>query len=200
MRKRKLIKPRKVVWVMRDFVNSINSVTYTDYILPPPSTKDETAAEYFARLKSAQEVEYLATIVLKESPQDRGFAVCISDIGEPTISMWYDIENLWDRGSAQFARDFYSRCPMGRGFATITITLLHELGHIHSQQEFDGYNRVAAIQNLHKQYAKEVINFEYFKLPDEKAATDWAIEWLANAENRKMAKAFEKEFFKCFAK
>lgn len=200
MKKRKLIKPRKVVWVMRDFVNSINSVTYTDYILPPKTTENQTKEELFARLRSAQEVEYLAKIVLRQSPKDRGFAICTSDIGDPTISMWYDIEELWCRGSAQFARDFYSRCPMGRGFATITITLLHELGHIHSQQEFDGYDRAAAIRDLQERYTKKVINFEYFKLPDEMAATNWAIEWLSNAENRKIAKAFEKEFFKCFAK
>ena len=42
------------------------------------------------------------------------------------------------------------------------------------------------------------INFEYFKLPDEKAATDWAIEWLSHPENRRKAKEFEKKFFACF--
>lgn len=200
MKKRKLIKPRKVVWVMRDFVNAVNSVTYTEWVIPAAGKTDETTEEFLARLHSAQEIECLAEIVLQKSPQDRGFAICVNDIGEPTISMWYDIEELWCRGSSQFAQDFYSRCPMGRGFATITLTLLHELGHIHSQQEFDGYDRPTAILDLREQYPKETINFEYFKLPDETAATDWAIEWLADAENRKMAKAFEKEFFKCFAK
>jgi len=200
MKKRKLIKPRKVVWVMRDFVNSINSVTYTDWILPPPSTENETTEEFLARLNSAQEVEYLAQIILKKSPEEEGFAVCVADIGEPTISMWYNIESLWSRGNTQFTQNFYSRCPMSRGFASVTLSLLHELGHIHSQQEFDGYNRLTAISDLRERYSKEVINLEYFKLPDEMAATDWAIEWLANAENRKVAKAFEKEFFKCFAK
>ena len=38
----------------------------------------------------------------------------------------------------------------------------------------------------------------YFLLPDEVVATKWAIDWLENAENRKLAKAFEKEFFKYY--
>ena len=200
MKKRKLIKPRKVVWVMRDFVNAVSSVTYTDWVMPPANKEDETAEEFLDRLHSVQEVEHLAQIVLKKSPPDRSFAVCVGDIGDPTIAMWYNIESLWTRGHIQFAQNFYSRCPMSRGFASVTLSLLHELGHLHSQQEFDGYDRRTAILDLHKQYSKETINLEYFKLPDERAATDWAIEWLADAENRKMAKAFEKEFFKCFAK
>lgn len=41
---------------------------------------------------------------------------------------------------------------------------------------------------------------EYYFLPDERAATEWAIEWLKNSENRKIAKKFEKEFFECFVR
>lgn len=200
MKKRKLIKPRKVVWVMRDFVNAVSSVTYTEWMMPPANKEDETTEEFLDRLNSAQEIECLAEIVLKQSSEEEGFAVCVSDIGDPTIVMWYNIESLWTRGHIQFAQNFYSRCPMSRGFASITISLLHELGHLHSQQEFDDYDRLTALLKLREQYPKETINLEYFKLPDEKAATDWAIEWLADAENRKMAKAFEREFFKCFAK
>jgi len=39
-------------------------------------------------------------------------------------------------------------------------------------------------------------NALYFDLPDEKAATEWAIKWLA--ENAAIAKEFEKEFVKCW--
>ena len=42
------------------------------------------------------------------------------------------------------------------------------------------------------------MNYAYFTLPDETAATEWAINWLSDAENRKKAKAFEKKFFACF--
>jgi O-antigen/teichoic acid export membrane protein len=38
----------------------------------------------------------------------------------------------------------------------------------------------------------------YFLLPDEMSATDWAVEWLQDAEHRRIAKAFEKKFFACF--
>jgi hypothetical protein len=118
----------------------------------------------------------------------------------PEFSFYYNLEELYSKGHKQFAQDFFSRCPAGRGFASITITILHELGHMNTQQKFEGYNRMEAIENLEKNFPNETINFEYFKLPDEKAATDWAIEWLSHPENRKKAKAFEKRFFECFRK
>jgi hypothetical protein len=36
---------------------------------------------------------------------------------------------------------------------------------------------------------------DHFKLHCEMIATDWAIQWLQDARNRKIAKAFEREYF-----
>ena len=194
MKKRRLVKPRKVVWVMRDFINEIHNLTYEEISIE--SIENEPIEQFFERLRNASPHEEKAQVKLIAHKQ---FGVCVDDIDESEFRMFYNIEELWCGGSKQFSRDFFNRCSLGRGFATITITILHELGHLHSQQNFENYDRETAIDNLRKNYSNAVINFEYFKLPDEKAATDWAIEWLNNAENRKIAKAFEKKFFSCFA-
>lgn len=86
-----------------------------------------------------------------------------------------------------FRKDFVSRCPMAQGFANITLTILHELGHhftreVFLAQDYDAYS--------------EITNWdEYLNLPCERVATDWAIAWLGDKEHRKVAKAFERQFF-----
>ena len=196
MVKRELIKPRKVIWVMRDFINEIHGLTYTDVSLP--YIKGESLDEWFERFSNAVEEEIPSQV--KMTYREDGFAVCISEKDDPEFHFFYNLDELYSRGHKQFAQDFFARCPMGRGFASITITILHEIGHMNAQQEFEGYNRIEAIRKLKNNFPRETINFEYFKLPDEKAATDWAIEWLSHPENRKKAKELEKKIFACFKK
>lgn len=194
MVKRELLKPRKVIWVMRDFINEIHGLTYTDVSLP--YIKGESLDEWFERFSNAVEEEIPSQV--KMTYREDGFAVCIAEKDDPEFHFFYNLDELYSRGHKQFAQDFFARCPMGRGFASITITILHEIGHMNAQQDFEGYNRIEAIRKLKNNFPGETINFEYFKLPDEKAATDWAIEWLSHPENRRKAKEFEKKFFACF--
>jgi hypothetical protein len=196
MIKRELIKPRKVVWVMRDFINDIHGLTHMD--LRMPYVENETTDEWFERFRNAVEEEFPSHVKMVKS--EKGFAICPDEKDEEEFTMFYNIESLWSRGYKQFAQNFFSRCPMGRGFASVTISILHEIGHMNAQQEFEGYDRVKALIELRENFPRATINFEYFKLPDEKAATDWAIEWLSHPENRRKAKAFEKKFFECFKK
>lgn len=200
MKKRQIKHPRKVVWVMRDFINEIHGLTYMAMYLPPQTKENETFKETFEHLLNMTEVEEPMKVEMIYSKA--GFSVFTDREEEEqdsgVFSFFYDLEDLWCKGHFQFSKDFFSRCPMSRGFASITLTILHELGHKNSQQKFDDYNRIEAIEKIKKTVPREQINFEYFKLPDEKAATDWAIEWLQNAENRKKAKEFEKKFFACF--
>ena len=196
MIKRELIKPRKVVWVMRDFINDIHGLTHLDLRLP--YVENETTDEWFERFRNAVEEEVPSQV--KMVKREKGFAVCPCEKEDTEFHFFYNLDELYCKGHRQFAQDFFSRCPMGRGFASVTITILHEIGHMNAQQEFEGYNRVQAITELEKNFPRETINFEYFKLPDEKAATDWAIEWLSHPENRRKAKEFEKKFFDCFKK
>ena len=194
MKKRELIHPRKVIWVMRDFINSIHGLTYMDLTIP--YIEGESTDDWFERFRNAVEHEVPSSV--KMVYRENGFAVCPYEKDDPEFFFFYNLNELYSRGHKQFAQDFFSRCPTGRGFASVTITILHEIGHLRAQQKFDGYNRVEAIKELEKNFPRETINFEYFKLPDEKAATDWAIEWLQDAEHRRIAKAFEKKFFACF--
>ena len=196
MVKRELLKPRKVIWVMRDFINEIHGLTYINVSLP--YIKDESPDEWFERFRNAVEEEIPSQV--KMVYREQGFAVWPTEKDDSEFHFFYNLDELYSRGHKQFAQDFFARCPMARGFASITITILHEIGHMNAQQDFEGYNRIEAIKELEDNFPCETINFEYFKLPDEKAATDWAIEWLSHPENRKKAKEFEKKFFACFKK
>ena len=91
-----------------------------------------------------------------------------------------------DEQDKLFRKFFISLCPMARGFANVTISILHEIGHHFHRIEYimcdaDEYNMAEG--------------YDHFNLPCERVATDWAIEWLQDPEHRKIAKAFEKDFF-----
>lgn len=143
--------------------------------------------------------------LLKRKPEVRKGDRFESLIGEdfadsPTFIIYYCFDHLmFGGGTKQFRKDFINRCPMGRGFATITMTLLHELGHFETEwYDFEDYDREAEIERI-LTLPRGQKNWEYFKLPDEYAATEWAIEWLSKKENRVVAKQFERAFFACFA-
>lgn len=118
------------------------------------------------------------------------------------VPNWKKADFTKDLGGKCFRADFVSRCPAARGFSDVTLSLLHELGHTMTKifvppmnKEIDEYNK--AVENLTDM--KEV-NKLYFALTDEHMATDWAIEWLQNRNNRRLAKNFEKQFATCFIK
>ena len=92
-----------------------------------------------------------------------------------------------DEGDRLFRKDFISRCPLARGFADVTLSILHEIGH--------HFNREAYIFSDVEEY-NNAIGEAHFKLECEIVATDWAIAWLQDSQNRRVAKAFEKEYFK----
>ena len=92
---------------------------------------------------------------------------------------------------------------MLKGFSDITISLLHELGHLETndkvRENFSVTMRELALMGIEgRATTYKALNKMYFQLPDEEAATKWAIKWLSKKKNRKIAKKFEREFFKCF--
>lgn len=91
-----------------------------------------------------------------------------------------------DEGDKLFRKDFVERCPMGQGFANVTLSILHEIGHHFNREEYI-FCDYEEYENAH--------GSEHFKLKCEVVATDWAIEWLQDPFHRKIAKAFEHEFF-----
>lgn len=185
MKRRTLKHPRKVMWAMRDFINEIHDLTYTALYWNFEEKK----------LESKEEKAVCKMVHCKDN-----FSACLSDKGYHEFRIGYDIEHLMNDKTG-FRKNFESRCPAARGFADVTLALLHELGHFSTEQDFEGtdYNRDAAMFTIFLLADSETeANEMYFQLPDERNATDWAIEWLANAENRKTAKRFEKKFFACF--
>lgn len=98
----------------------------------------------------------------------------------------YNLECLEDEDFKYVMRDFRSRSPESKGFANITLVLLHECGHIMTWKH----------QGLHERPELYDDQEEYISQPDEVWATNWAIKWLEDEENRKYAKWFEREFFK----
>ena len=118
----------------------------------------------------------------------------------------FDIDYL-DRdhvgvGAVEFRRDFISRYNPARGFADITLSLLHEIGHNEVlnllPEDFDKYEELEKFYKIYEDDDEVTLNHAYFELTDEKLATDWAISWLMNKENRKIAKDFEKRFFEAW--
>lgn len=91
-----------------------------------------------------------------------------------------------DEDDKLFRLDFIARCPLGKGFANITLSILHEIGH--------HFNRESFITTDSEQYDAST-GYWHFMLPCEMDATDWAIEWLQDSQHRKIAKQFEKDFF-----
>ena len=87
-----------------------------------------------------------------------------------------------------FRKDFIQRYSSARGFANVTLTLLHELGHWHTRNDVDW------IEYMDQASRTKSMN-EYLALPAEQIATDWAIQWLSDASHRRLAKQFERFFF-----
>ena len=95
----------------------------------------------------------------------------------------YISTNKWEH---EFRKDFCKRYPMAWRFSDVTLSILHEIGHHFTRESFlemdtDDYENARG--------------FDHFKLPCERAATDWAIKWLKQKENRKIAEQFEEIFF-----
>ena len=116
------------------------------------------------------------------------------------VPHWEKANYKDDFGGKCFRKDFVKRCPLAKGFSDVTISLLHEIGHTMTKSALPAdYDREKECDKVNKIKGKTAHTYAYFKMLDEVLATDWAIEWLSNADNRKIAKKFEKKFFKCFA-
>ncbi len=195
MEKRKLKNPRKVVWVMRDFLNEISDLTYIS------NADDFDGENYINPMREKQ---------MAKLTKGKAFSAYVcGEYGslEKCFEITYNFESLCDELTKDFRRDFTRRCPLAKGFADITITLLHELGHFYTDKEsrkvWSIADRLRELGRLRLDYWTKKIDIHqlqiaYYLFPDEKMATDWAIEWLKDPAHRKIAKAFEKKFFACF--
>lgn len=170
----KIKHPRKIVKVMRDFINVAHGLTY-----------GEDNRNVDCSLRKISKVNFCSYF----------------DPSAPnTFYIGYNFNLLEDKSIRIIYKDFIRRFPSGRGFATITLILLHEIGHTYyPRSSFKGYNKTKAIDEIYLTAStQEEATTLYMNLPDEYAATGWAIDWLKDPEHRKIAKKFEKQFYECY--
>jgi hypothetical protein len=133
--------------------------------------------------------------------KEKNFCVHCSDLfvdGEDTVHFGYNYECLFSnspRGAVVILRDMAQRGKHMKGFSRITKILLHEIGHLATYTKVHNKYSTDELVELHHHCRN---NYNYIRLPDEYAATQWAIDWLKDANNRKTAKQFEKKFWACF--
>ena len=135
-----------------------------------------TAIRNFASIVAGEHV----TIVRERD--DWGFSVATP---HPRLVLPIDLDKK-DEGDRLFRKDFVARCPLARGFADVTLSILHEIGHHFHREEYIFCDM---------QEYNNALGEAHFKLHCEMVATDWAIQWLQDSQNRKIAKAFEREYF-----
>lgn len=213
MKERKCLRPRKLNSVMKKFMNDACDLTYNRGSVPMDKAWQTEDGEWHWNEEDVvwdtpkKEIRLVkvndatcAIINPYESVHD-------SAVGE----IWYDIKMMF--GPQLFCQYWREAFPFLKGFADVTLILLHELGHWETIDDarinFPIEARRKAMDELREMYSiildgelfvdEEGLNKEYFELPDEAAASMWGITWLMDAEHRKTAKAFEKEFFACFA-
>ena len=166
------IHPIKANRIVAEFIN--NAFTYNNNIIIRPARND--VIDYGA----------LGTI------EDKRIIFFIPN--------WRKANYKNDQGGKLFRKDFEKRCRIGKGFSDVTISILHEIGHTITQKYLpEDYSRFMALKRVYQKGITETEkNIRYFSMLDETLATNWAIDWLQNPENRKIAKTFEKKFFACF--
>lgn len=180
--KKKVVNKRDAVKAMREFANEASSLTCG-------------STDKKSRINMRKDVENYGFATLTYN------APINSDL--PSHTIFYNFESLYTRPVSIFRIYWTEVAPIFNGFANVTLVLLHELGHLHTQDNvlYNGYD----IKQKNKEWQEientaqnlEEANARYFLLQDEMTATLWAIDWLKDAEHRKLAKRFEKKFFAC---
>jgi hypothetical protein len=116
------------------------------------------------------------------------------------LTLYYNIKCLFDNtknGMNFVGGDMNKRNKNIRNFSRITKILLHELGHLATAFELYGKNGENwYTYNLRKNKCRS--QQEYVNMEDEYKATEWALNWIDDPINRKIARRFEKEFWACF--
>ena len=203
----KCVAPRKMVNVMKAFLMQVNEMTYIATMIKPiPDNTD--GWEWISNHENRYEMEFPCEIKLTRNKKGCSCAYLHEfEEDESIIHIGYEraiVTNPYIRD--YFTADFRRRCSIAKGFSGVTLILLHELGHFITEEKCKednpDYDRGMAIfeAQCKAKTEKELNEKYYFRLPDETYATEWAIEWLKDAEHRKIAKAFEKKFFECFEK
>ena len=210
MKKATLIHPRKLTRVMEEFLAKVMEVENLT------RTVEYYSFDSFDRFMSGEEVEpeYGEEYVTPKLHCRKGcknFCVYSYDFFEDTDSLIiefdYDPNVLLSNRSRDYRDDVgFIMADMGRranymkGFSQAVRILLHELGHVMTHEEvMEKYGEDTLAEMRMNNHNSNKGNRGYVRLPDEYAATQWAIDWLADPDHRKIARDFEKKFWACFA-
>jgi len=130
----------------------------------------------------------LVTGVRPVIPRERDDWAVLSEVDSMRLTVPVDFAEHKDTDKA-FRKNFTDRCPLAKGFADVTISILHECGHFATHSNFND-------EVYEKQVEEAGSDMDaYMAIPYEMLATCWAICWLNDPENRKEAKEFERKFF-----
>ena len=178
----------KINKIMKDFIREACDLTYHDMI---------TGEELPKIISLNKAKEFLAM-----TPT---YDYVITDY--PLVEIGYNLDQLYEGTITSFRKHWMKKYPMIKGFSNATLAILHELGHWEMHDETcqyctweDRVNMMEEVGEKMKQgeFGVNEANELYFDFFDEAVATEWAMMWLSEPENRKIAKAFEKKFFACF--
>lgn len=201
MKKMKCIAPRRAVNLMKQFVNDACDLfidcEYT-YVVNPKDPIQNWKFENRISTKKLQLFIHKGDSFAVNLP----YGETLNKANESEYEITYNFNELYEIPSKLFRGCWSGISPTIKGFADITISLLHELGHLEAHDSTIDYTyeqRMNGLIEIHKKAdSLAMANAMYFLLPNESAATEWAIKWLSDPQNRKIAKAFEKKFFACF--
>lgn len=135
--------------------------------------------------------------------QDSQFAAVMYDESPELHEITYNLSQLlesdadYNTGLGVVAANMGKRASYMKGFSQIVRVLLHEFGHHMTYATIIGLYGEDEITRLYQEAKGS--NEKYLHVPTEWVATQWAINWLADAENRKIAREFERKFWACFA-
>ena len=101
-----------------------------------------------------------------------------------------------DEEARNFAENFISRFPACAVFDIFTLSFMHELGHL--ETAWDMVDDVAQRNKLRKMTDKKKACALYYRLHNERIATDWAGEYLT--EHLEEMQAFEKKVLQILKK
>lgn len=199
--------PRKIYTIMKNFVNeNVTLMRDIDYTPIPPAGL--TAEEWFEQVLNTEPVIETEKVLFHVHKGNKCAAWDTDEFDTPICNITMCPEELTSGGAEAIFRNACSRSATLKGFAKITFALLHEVGHFMVAEEMQGVEStierpedIISYAFDHSNNWKEfhdVYQSFHYNQPEEKAATDWAINFLSDPNNRKITKAFEKEFFKAW--
>lgn len=111
------------------------------------------------------------------------------------INIFEDMKNIVTK---EFCRNAIMRNKNAGSCSVYSLCLLHELGHCETVNNIPkNYDRIKSMNQIFSYNENiKIRNLRYFCLPDEYLATQWALNWLENAENQRRIKKLEYEISK----